>query len=87
MVGRKKPAPMVAEEQGPVRPDVKRNNLCKDEEEQLCRSELHLTQNRILGHQQRASVFWDRITIQYQENQPQGPRLQRSLETKWGYQT
>ena len=38
VVGRKKPAPRVAEEGGPVRPGVKGKNFCKDEEEQLCRS-------------------------------------------------
>ena len=84
VVGRKKPAPRVAEEGGHVRPSVKGKNLCKDEEEPLCRSVLHVTQDRIVGNQQRAGVFWDRITTHYQENQPQGPRPQRSLETKWG---
>ena len=84
VAGRKKPAPRVAEERGHVRPGVKGKNFCKDEEEQLCRSVLHVTQDRIVGNQQRAGVFWERITTHYQENQPQGPRPQRSLETKWG---
>jgi hypothetical protein len=65
-----------------VRPGVKGKNLCKDEEEELCRSVLHVTQYRIVGDQQRVGVFWDRITTHYQENQPQGPRPHRSLETK-----
>ena len=82
MVVRKKPAPRVVEEGGLVRPGVKGKNFCKDEE--LCRSVLHVTQDRIVGNQQRAGVFWDRITTHYQENQPQGPWPQRSLETKWG---
>ena len=43
-----------------------------------------MTQDRIVGNQQRAGVFWERITTHYQENQPQGPRPQRSLETKCG---
>jgi hypothetical protein len=73
VVGRKKHAPRVAEEGGHIRPGVKGKNLWKDEEEQLCRSVLHVTQDRIVGNQQRASVFWDRITTHYQENQPQGP--------------
>ena len=70
MVGRKKPAPRVVEEGGHVRPSVKRNNFCKDEEEQLSRSVLHVTQDRIVGNQHRVGVFWDRITSHYQENQP-----------------
>ncbi|KAG0596302.1 hypothetical protein M758_UG241400 [Ceratodon purpureus] len=82
--GRMKQAERVAEEGGPVRPGVKGRNFCMDEEKQLCRSVLHVTQDRIVGNQQRANVFWERITVHYQENQPQGPRPQRSLETKWG---
>ena len=74
VAGRKKPAPRVAEEGGHVRPSVKGKNFCKDEEEQLCRNVLHVTQDRIVGNQQRAGVFWERITTHYQENQPQGPR-------------
>ena len=82
--GRNKPAPRVLEEGGPVRPGVKGFFFGKDEEEQLCRSVLHVTQDLIVGNQQQARVFWDRITTHYQENQPQGPRPQRSLDTKWG---
>ena len=65
VIGRKKPAPRVAEEGGPVRPGVKDKNLCKDEKEQLCRSVLHVTQDRIVGNQQIACVFWERITTHY----------------------
>ena len=63
VVGRKKPAPRVAEEGGHVRPGVKGKNFCKDEEEQLCRSVLHVTQDRIVGKQQKTGVFWDWITL------------------------
>ncbi|KAG0572950.1 hypothetical protein KC19_VG137000 [Ceratodon purpureus] len=84
VIGRRKQAERVAEEGGPVRPGVKGGNFCRDEEEQLCRSVLHVTQDCIVGNQQRVGVFWKRITIHYKENQPQGPRPQRSLETKWG---
>ena len=74
----------VAEEGGPVPRGVKGKNFCKDEEEQLRRNVLHVIQDRIVGNQQRAGVFWDWITTHYHENQPQGPPPQRSLETKWG---
>ena len=70
VVGRKKPAPRIAEEGRPVQHGVKGKNFCKDEEEQLCRSVLHVTQNHIVGNQQIASVFWERITTHYQEIQP-----------------
>ena len=43
-----------------------------------------MTQDRIVGNQQSAGVFWERITTHYQETQPHGPRPQRSLETKLG---
>jgi hypothetical protein len=60
VVGRKKLAPMVAEEGGLVRPSVKGKNFCKDVEGQLCRSVLHVTQDRIVGNQHRVGIFWVR---------------------------
>jgi hypothetical protein len=66
VVGRKKHAPRGAEEGGHVRPSVKGKKFWKDEEEELCRSVLHVTQDHIVGNQQRAGVFWDRITTHYQ---------------------
>ena len=54
------------------------------EEEQLCKSVLLVSQDRVVGNQQKASVFWERITEHYNENRPDGVRPLRSLETKWG---
>jgi hypothetical protein len=55
MVGgtRRKPAPRVAQEGGPVRPGVKGKVYLREEEEQLCRSVMHVSQDRIVGNQQR----------------------------------
>jgi hypothetical protein len=87
MVGgtRRKPAPRVAQEGGPVRPGVKGKVYLREEEEQLCRSVMHVSQDQIVGNQQRAGVFWERVSEHYDNNRPAGLRPQRSLETKWGH--
>jgi hypothetical protein len=87
MVGgtRRKPAPRVAQEGGPVRPGVKGKVYLREEEEQLCRSVMHVSQDRIVGNQQRAGVFWERVSEHYDDNRLAGLRPQRSLETKWGH--
>jgi hypothetical protein len=79
MVGgmRRKPTPIVAKEGGPVRPGMKGKAYLREEEERLCRSVLHVSQ-------QRAGVFWERVSEHYDNNMPAGLRPQRSLETKWG---
>jgi hypothetical protein len=61
-------------------------NFSSEEERQLCRSFLHVSQDPIAGNGQRAGPFWDRIARHYQEHKPQGreDRPARSLETKWG---
>ena len=81
---RRKAVPRVAQEGGPVRPGVKGKVYLREEEEQLCRSVLHVSQDRIVGNQQRAGVFWERVSEHYDDNRPAGLRPQRSLETKWG---
>ena len=43
-----------------------------------------MSQDRIVGNQQRAGVFWERISDHYDEHRPTDLRPQRSLETKWG---
>jgi hypothetical protein len=45
---------------------------------------LFVSQDRIVGNQQRAGVFWERISDHYDEHRLDAPRPQRSLETKWG---
>jgi hypothetical protein len=64
----------------------KGKNFSSEEERQLCRSFLHVSQDPIAGNGQRAGAFWDRIARHYQEHKPQGreDRPVRSLETKWG---
>ena len=52
MVARwKKQVQRVAEEGRLVQLGMKRRNFCKDAEEQLCRSELHVTHVRIVDNQ------------------------------------
>ena len=82
--GRKQAGARVPNEGGPAKPGVKGKNFNRAEEEQLCRSVLFVLQDRIMGNQQRAGVFWERITEHYDEHRPDAPRPQRSLETKWG---
>lgn len=86
MVGgmRRRQAPRVFEEGGPVRPGVKGKVYLREEEEQLCRSVLHVSHDRIVGNQQRAGMFWERVSEHYDDHRPAGLRPQRSLETKWG---
>ena len=85
MAGGRKQAPArVANEGGPAKPEVKGKNFNRAEEEQLCRSVLFVSQDRIVGNQQRAGVFWERIAEHYEDHRPDAPRPQRSLETKWG---
>ena len=82
--GRKQAGARAANEGGPAKPGVKGKNFNRAEEEQLCRSILFVSQDRIVGNQQRAGVFWERITEHYEDHRPDAPRPQRSLETKWG---
>ena len=44
----------------------KREEFCREEEKQLYRSVLHVTQDRVTGNQQRGQVFWERITEHYE---------------------
>ena len=62
----------------------KGKNFIRVEEEQLCKSVMLVSQDRVVGNQQKAGVFWERIAEHYNENRPDGVRPLRSLETKWG---
>jgi hypothetical protein len=64
----------------------KGRNFSPDEERQLCRSCLHISQDPITGNGQRSSAFWERILKHYNDHRPAGcdARPSRSLETKWG---
>jgi hypothetical protein len=63
---------------------LKGKNFVREEEEQLCYSVLHVSQDRIVGNQQKGGVFWSRISQHYDEYRPAGFRPSRSLESKWG---
>ena len=82
--GRRQTAARVPNEGGPAKPAVKGKIFNRAEEEQLCRSVLYVSQDRIVGNQQLAGVFWERISEHYDEHRPDAVRPQRSLETKWG---
>ena len=53
----------------------------KEEERQLTRSVLHVTQYPFVGNGQKGSSFWERILVHYDDNKPSGVRPIRSLET------
>jgi hypothetical protein len=55
----------------------------REEEEQLCRSVLHVSQDRITGNQQKAGVFWKRVFKHYEEHRPVAFKPFRFLECKW----
>ena len=75
---------MGSPEGGPARVGCKGKNFIRAEEEQLCKSVMLVSQDRVVGNQQKAGVFWERIAEHYNENRPDGVRPLRSLETKWG---
>ena len=81
--GRKQAGARVPTEGGPAKPGVKGKNFNRAEEEQLCISVFFVSQDRIVGNQQKAGVFWERIADHYEDHRPDAPRPQRSLETKW----
>jgi hypothetical protein len=64
----------------------KGKNFSSDEDRQVCRSILHVSQDPIAGNGQRKEAFWERITTHYNRNKPigGGERPSRSIETKWG---
>ena len=64
----------------------KGKNFSADEEQQLCRSFMHILQDPRTSNGQRAVAFWKRVCKHYHENRPLGTpeRPSRSLETKWG---
>ena len=68
---------------GSVRP-VKGKNFVPEEERQLTRSVLAISQDPICGNQQKGNAFWERIFLHYEQCRPGGHRGARSLESKWG---
>ena len=63
-----------------MRPGVKGKVYLREEEEQLCRSMLHVSHDRIINNQQRTGLFWERVSEHYDDNMPVSLRPQRSFE-------
>ena len=55
-----------------------------EEERQLTRSVLAISQDPICDNQQNGNAFWERIYLHYEQCRPGGHRGARSLESKWG---
>lgn len=64
----------------------KGKNFVPDEEIQLCRSFLSVSQNLVPENGQKNQAFWERVQNHYNQNRPGGvaERPARSLESKWG---
>ena len=62
----------------------KGKNFVPDEERQLARSVLAISQDPIVGNQQKSSAFWERIYEHYKSFNPVVYRGAQSLESKWG---
>ena len=73
---------MGSPERGPAKVGCKRKNFIRVEEEQLCMSVILVLQDRVMGNQQKVSVFWEMITEHYNANRSDGVRPLRSLKTK-----
>ena len=56
---------------GAVRP-VKGKNFVPEEERQLTRSVLAISQDPICGNQQKGNAFWERIFLHYEQCRPGG---------------
>jgi hypothetical protein len=68
---------------GSVRP-AKGKKFVPEEERQLTRSVLAISQDPICGNQQKGNALWERIYLHYEQCRPGGHRGARSLESKWG---
>jgi hypothetical protein len=64
----------------------KGRNFSNEEEMQVCRSQLCISQDPIVGNGQRKEAFWDRVSTHYNRHWPRGlgESSARSIETKWG---
>jgi len=70
-----------------VRKARKGKHFVVEEEKQVCRSVLHVSQDPIIANGQKNQAFWERIITHYNNNHLASCRecLARSLETKWGF--
>jgi hypothetical protein len=62
----------------------KGKNFVAEEECQLCRSMLHISQDSSVGNGQKNGAFWERIADHFNNVSTAGSRAARSLESKWG---
>jgi hypothetical protein len=62
----------------------KGKNFVAEEECQLCRSVLHISQDSCVGNGQRNGALWERIAEYFNTVSTVGSRAARSLESKWG---
>jgi hypothetical protein len=65
------------------RPTSKGKNFQAEEEVQLTCSVLAISQDPIVGNQQKGSAFWDRIHEHFKLHRPGTDRTARSLDSKW----
>jgi hypothetical protein len=58
-----------------------------EEDKQVCRFVLHVSQDLITRNGQKNQVFWEQIAMHYNNNCPTfyEEHLARSLEIKWGF--
>jgi hypothetical protein len=67
-----------------ARPATKGKNFQAEEEVQLTKSVLAISQDPIIGNQQKNSAFWNRIFEHFRKHKPRTDRTARSLDSKWG---
>jgi hypothetical protein len=67
-----------------ARPATKGKNLQAEEEVQLTRNVLAISQDPIIRNQQKSSAFWDRIFERFRKHRPRIDRTTRSLDSKMG---
>jgi hypothetical protein len=71
MVGGRKQTPTsVPNEGGLAKSGVKGKNFNRAEEKQMCILVIFVLQDRIVGNQQRACVFWERFCEHYECHKP-----------------
>ena len=59
-------------------------NFTPDEERQLTRSVLLISQDPVVGNQQKNFACWETIASHYDNCRPNSQKNTMSLETKWG---
>lgn len=62
----------------------KGRNFSKEEDVQLCKSWLTISEDPITGTDQRASTFWESVVKDYSTYQSHGDRTLCSLQSRWG---